>query len=103
MQGQHKRTLTQNNAIHKYCDELSKALNEAGLDMRKVLKPGVSIPWSRDLVKKHLWKPIQDAMYEKRSTTQLNRVEVSEVYEVLNRHTAEKLGLSVPFPSRDEQ
>lgn len=96
------RTLSQNAALHKYCQDVANELNEAGLDMRKVLKPGISIPWSKNSVKRHLWRPIQEAMFDKLSTTKLESKEVSEVYEVLNRHMAEKFGISVEFPSKGE-
>jgi len=93
-----KRTLRQNAAMHVYFKNLSEALNDAGLDMKRVLKPEIDIPWSAKTVKEWLWKPIQDYVMGEKSTTKLNRANVSEVYEVLTRHMAEKFGLSVPFP-----
>ena len=48
------RTLTQNKAIHKYFELLSEGLNDAGLDMKKVLKPSVDIDWTPDMIKTHL-------------------------------------------------
>lgn len=62
----------------------------------------VDIPWSAETVKDLLWRPIQIAMFNKESTTELDTHEVSEVHAVLNRHLSEKFGISVPFPSRDE-
>lgn len=97
------RTSQQNKAIHVYCEELAKALNGAGLDMRAVLaamKEGVEIPWSRDLVKNVIWRQIQTAMVDKESTTRLSPEQVSKIYEVCNRFTAERFGISMPFPSR---
>ena len=92
------RTDNQNKAMHKYFDMLAEALNDAGLDMKKTLKPEIEIPWTKDMVKEHLWRPIQEAMTDKHSTTDLDRIEPSMVYEVLNRHLAQKFGLHVPFP-----
>ena len=96
------RTTQQNKALHKYCAMLSEALNDAGLDMKKTLKPEVDIPWRPELVKEHLFKPVMKAMLDKESTTELSTREVNEVYAVLNLHTAQKLGVSVPFPSEEE-
>jgi len=96
-----KRTNVQNNSIHLYLDLLSKELNNAGYDMKKVLKPEVDIPWSTTLAKEYLWKPIQEALLRKKSTTELETSEVSQVYEVLNRHLGEKLGIHVEFPSQE--
>ena len=44
-----------------------------------------------------------EVMTEKGSTTELNRVELSDVVDVLNRHLGEKLGIHVPFPSEDDE
>ena len=97
------RTPLQNASLHKYFDLLAEALNDAGQDMRRTLKESVDIPWSKDSVKDHLWRPIQEAMTSKESTTELETHEVSEVYQVLNRHTGEKLGVTVPFPTEEER
>ena len=98
-----QRTLTQNNALHLYFDMLAEALNDAGLDMRKTLKHDIEIPWTRENVKNHLWRPIQKALTEKHSTTELDRIEPSQIYEVLNRHLADKFKVHVPFPSEETQ
>jgi len=94
-----QRTGQQNKALHKYCAMLAEALNEAGLDARKTLKPEVDIPWSGEMVKNMLWRPIQEAMTGKESTTELNTVEPSEIYDVLSRHIASKFGINVEWPS----
>jgi len=46
-----KRTVQQNKALHVLFNLLAQNLNEAGLDMRKTLKPEVDIPWSGASVK----------------------------------------------------
>ena len=94
-----KRTLPQNKSMHKYFRLLADELNDAGLDMKKVLKPEINIPWTEENVKNHLWREIQIAMFDKQSTTQLTTVETTEVYKVLDRHLGEKLGVHVEWPS----
>jgi hypothetical protein len=84
--------------MHLYFRLLAEKLNDAGLDMKRTLKPGVDIPWTAENVKNHLWRPIQEAVTGKESTTEITTVDPSHVYEVLNRHTAEKLGVSVEWP-----
>ena len=96
-----KRTNAQNNALQVYCRQLAEAFCERGLDMKKVLKEEYEIPWTGDLVREHLWKPLQEAMIQKKSTTKANTNEYSKVYDVLNRHFANKYGFSIPFPSRE--
>ena len=94
-----QRTQRQNNALQQYCKDLAVALNEAGLDMKKVMKPEVDIPWSKDAMREHLWRPIMTAVTDKTSTTKLTRGEVTEIYDVINRHMAQKHGIVVQFPS----
>ncbi len=98
-----QRTPLQNRALHKYCQMLADALNDAGLDMKQVLKPEIDIPWTKHSVKDHLWRPIQIIMTGAPSTASALTPEYGEVYKVLDRHLAEKFGVSVPWPSLDEQ
>lgn len=96
------RTRQQNRALHKLFNLLADNLNEAGLDMRRTLKPEINIDWTGASVKEHLWRPIQKAQLNKRSTTELTTKEIDEVFDTLNRHLADRFGLHVPFPSIDE-
>jgi len=96
------RTTKQNSAMHKYFTMLANTLNDAGLDMRKLLKPSVEIPWTLESVKKILWGNIMEAITGKTKTSKLERDEVSEVYDVLSRHLASKHGVLVDFPSKDQ-
>lgn len=97
-QAKKRRTITQNAAMHLYFRQLAEALNDAGLDQRKMLKQSVEMPWSEHSVKEFLWRPIQQAVISKDSTARLNTKEVSMVYDVLNRHLAQKLGVIVAWP-----
>lgn len=97
-----QRTNQQNKALHVLFRLLSNELNNAGLDMRKTLKPEIEIPWSPSSAKEYLWRPIQQAQLTKRSTTELTTVEIDEVFNTLNRHLAEKFGLHIPFPSVED-
>lgn len=97
-----QRTKQQNKALHVLFRLLAEILNENGLDMRKTLKPDIDIPWSGESVKEFLWRPIQEAQLQKRSTTELNTKEIDEVFDTINKHLGEKFGLHVPFPSIEE-
>ncbi len=98
-----QRTLQQNKSLHLYCEMVAEALNDAGFDMRRTLKHDVEIPWTKDTVKDYLWRPIQEALLQKESTTELDTAEPSKVYEILSRHLAQKLGISVVWPDRFSQ
>lgn len=94
------RTSQQNKAMWKYFELLAKELNDAGYDMRKTLKHDIEIPWTKNSIHDHLWKPIQEAMTDKESTTELDTVEPSAIHTVLSRHLGERFGIYVPWPSR---
>ncbi len=97
-----RRTLRQNKALHKGFALLAERLNESGLEMRAVLKPDVKIWWTPETTKEHLYKPLEKAMYGKRSTTELSTTEISKVWEQLNQILGEKYGVeNVEFPSVD--
>lgn len=91
-----QRTERQNRAMHLWFQMLADSLNAAGLDQRKVLKPSIAIPWTKEAVKEQLFKPIEHAMFGKRSTTELTKLEVGKVEEVLVRHLADRFGLESP-------
>lgn len=89
------RTDSQNKGIHKDCDLIAEKLNDAGLDMRKVLKSEINIPWTTLSVKEYIFKPIMKAMYQKESTTELekNSNEISKIHDVIMRELGEKHGI----------
>ena len=96
-----KRTSTQNASIHKYCDLLATAYNDAGFDQQIVLAQQAAVPWSQNTVKESQWRRIQIAMGLPESTTELETADVSKVHQVLNRHTIEKFNINIAFPSMD--
>ena len=95
------KTPPQRSALHVWCEQTAEVLNDAGLDMRKMLKPEVDIPWTKDSVKEILYKPILEAMTNKTSTEDMNTMEPSVITEVIARHAAEKFGVTLPpFPNK---
>ena len=98
-----QRTSAQNRSLHKFLENLSQELNDAGLDLQKTLKPGIAIPWSAATCKELIWRPIMTAMTMKKSTTELTTSECTRVYDVLNRHLGEMFGLSVEWPSLESE
>lgn len=96
-----QRTLTQNNAMHEYCDMVAEALNDGGHDFRKTIKEEIDVPWSGDLVKDYIWRSIQIAITGHDSTTKPETHQYGEIYEVINRHLSSKLGVFVPWPCKE--
>lgn len=97
-----QRSLTQNSALHLYCQHLADALNDGGLDFRTMIKEEIDVPWTMELVKDHLWRPIQKAVTGKDSTTKPLRDEYGKIYDVLNKHLGEKKGLFVAWPTKED-
>jgi len=100
-----KRTLPQNNALHLYFTQLARELNEAGYTVKKVMEiKKVDIDWNEKLVKELLWKPIQEAITGKKSTTDLDKSgEIDVTYEHMNRLTSEVFHIHVPFPKKEKE
>ena len=94
------RTTQQNNALHVYCRLLSEQLNAAGLDMKKTLKQDAEIPWTTDLVKEYLWKPIQTAVTGEKSSADVSASDYDEIHKHLSNLLSSKFNISVPFPAR---
>jgi hypothetical protein len=97
-----QRTKKQNRALHLYFRLIAQRLNDAGLDMRVVLKPGIAIQWTPDMVKEYLWRKIQEIQLQKGSTTQLTTKDIDKIVVTLNSLLAEKFGIDQPFPSLEE-
>lgn len=94
------RTPDQNAALHLYFTMLADELNAAGYTVQLVLKEKIDLDWDKDKVKELLWRPAQQAITGKKSTTSLNKVsDIDEIFEHLNRHIGEKFGIHIPFPS----
>lgn len=98
-----QRTILQNKSMHKDFELIADALNEAGIGMKAVFEiKNVDVQFSPATVKECLWKPLQDAMYGKKSTTELTTGEVSKVHDQLMEVLGQKLGLGyVDFPRED--
>jgi len=98
-----KRTSTQNAALHVYLKQVADEFNAAGLDMKQTLMADIDIPWTALLVKELIWKKVQKALIDKQSTTEANRTDYTLVYETINRHMASTWGISVPWPTKEQE
>lgn len=102
------RTEAQNNALHLWLDQVAQACNDAGYDIKVIIKhfkEGVDVPCTKENLKEILWRPVQKAMYKKHSTTQLDKEkEITEIHKVISEELlAKKLHLEyIPFPSIEE-
>lgn len=95
-------TRQQQKALHLFYEHLAQELSDAGLDMKKTLKPEIDIPWSARTVKDFLWRPIQQAQLQKKSTTELTTTDIDKVVNTLTRHLGERFGIEIQFPCIEE-
>ena len=94
-----RRSGVQNNSLQLYCQRMADALNDAGFDMKYIMKDDADIPWSKDSVREHLWMGIQKAVTGQSSTTEPSTTEYVNIYDILNRHMINKHGIAVEWPS----
>lgn len=94
-----KRSLRFNSAMHLYFTFISEELNNSGLTYNHVIlnQTEIEIPYTPALVKEVIWKPIQDIMFEKKSTTEITHKEANQIIDVITLHLS-KVGLQVDFP-----
>lgn len=77
-------------------EQLAHELNDRGMYISRVIK--TESPWNKDRIKELLWRPTQETMLGKKSTTQLTTREIDEVFEVIHKAMTEK-GVDLMFPS----
>lgn len=96
-----QRTGQQNKALYKFCALLSEALNDAGLDQKKVLKPSYQIPWTKQAVHDHIWLPLQKALYGTTSTMLLTKQgQIDLIHATIMRMLGQKWHVEyIPFPN----
>lgn len=92
------RTLQQNRALHLYFQFIADELNEFTSFSYNGLMKDFEIPYTMEIVKQFIWKPIQIAMFGKTSTTKITTQEINKIIDVINKYFAEK-GISITFPS----
>lgn len=97
------RTLPQNAALHLYCDQMAKALNDAGYEFALFLNTiktnGWNVPWDAEKVK-DAFRLIAFDQTGKNSTAKLTTVEMQNVYEIFNMSMAQIAGVSMPWPDK---
>jgi hypothetical protein len=99
----HKRTLTQNSALHKYLEMVAHELQNQGQTMQNVVRKVdmVEITPTTQTVKEIIWRPIQEITLGKKSSTELSTAEINKVYEIMSMFLAKEFEISLPFPSQE--
>jgi len=95
-----RRTTQQNSALHLFFSFVANELNEIGITYQyRGLKVQVmELRYTANIVKEFVWRPIQIAMFNKKSTTKINTQEINQIVDVITLFFAER-GVSIEFPS----
>ena len=97
------RSTKQNSALHLLFTVLSSQLNEMGLEFRYLGLSGqiLEMRYTPELVKNHVWRPIQESLFDIKSTTKINTIQINEIVDVLIRFFGER-GIVIEFPSKEQ-
>ena len=69
------------------------------MTVKKTLREDFDMMWSETLFKEIIWREIQKAMFNTTSTKELNSDQINKIFDVINKHFGENLGIHIPFPS----
>lgn len=95
-----KRTLAQNRATHKWCEQIASKLNKEKFFIQDVIK--LNTKWDMLKVKELIFKPVVKSLYTKDSTTKLNKDEFELIIDTIIRALGTK-GIECPdFPNRED-
>jgi len=94
-----RRSNAQNRALHLWFTQLAEELNNAGYDMKKLIRKEIDIPWSARNVKEYIWRPVQKAYLGVESSKDLKTQDIDKLFDIINRVLAERTGIYLPFPN----
>lgn len=94
-----KRTIKQNKALHKFFEEVSRELNNQGIDVRVMVK-NLRVDATPEMVKS-IFRSIGNEKYGVTSTADLTTSQVNSCYDEFNRLLALE-GIHINFPSYQE-
>lgn len=95
------RSDLQNSALHAMFRRLANALNDAGFDMKSDAVTKREIPWSDHSIKRVLFRPMIQHMFNTNKSSSLTKEELSHSVEVLLKEVGSRTGVHVPFSSED--
>ena len=94
------RSQKQNQALHVFFTLISYQLNDLGLEFNYTGVSGKSFEtrYTPEVVKNFFWRPIQEAMFEIKSTTKINTTQINEITDIIVKFFSDK-GVVIDFPS----
>ena len=94
-----QRTNSQNAALHLYCERIAAELRNRGISHQKFFKEGFEVPWTMEIVKDNVWKPVQIWQTKYKSTTEPLASDYEKIFDIVNRKLSE-WGLHIPWPTK---
>lgn len=100
-----KRSPRQNRALHLYLAQVAEALDREGHTVQDIVKQikKAEIHPTQSILKEIVWRPLQEIILGKESTTELGKLDVDKVYEVFNKWLGQSFEIHIPFPSYDSE
>lgn len=94
------RSLAQNRSQWLWLTHIAHTLNSNNMYISKTIKAEVN--WNRDSVKALIFDPIINALYQKKSSTELKKDEYEKIIDTITGIFANKGVVIPPFPNRDK-
>lgn len=97
-----KYTGKQRGALHLWCKMCAESLNDHGIYFRRKAVFGdkeIEIPWTKDLFKDSVYKPILEAVTGKTSTEEQDSVTPSSIALIISKQYADNGLICPPWPS----
>ena len=94
------RSNSQNRALHLYFTIISKELTNLGLTFNYSGVKGLNleIPYTPEIVKNFIWRPIQISLFDIKSTTKLTTKQINDIIDVITLFFDQK-SVKLEFPS----
>ena len=83
-----QRSKAQNRLIHQFMKNIANRLNESDLKVQDVIK--YETDWNTQKVKELIFRPVQESLYKKKSTTKLNKNELDLIFDTIIQALASK-------------
>ncbi len=96
------RSQQQNKALHVYYTLISAELNDKNMEYQYTGITGniFELRYTPDLVKNFVWRPIQIALFDIKSTTKINTQQINDIIDVISNFFADR-EIVIEFPSID--
>ncbi len=97
------RSLLQNSALHKFFEIVAGELNDLGQEFTYsgLSVDAISTMYTPEIVKNFFWRPIQIALFDIKSTTDLDTNQMNKIIDVITKFFGER-GVYVEFPNKEQ-